>query len=77
MVFIDGKKTVCVKKINPFIPVIRCKKSFDKVLELPFNDSYFRVISFLVGNQKGLKRKSAISRYNIRKGGKRNGKDNP
>ena len=53
MVWLDDKNKVMeMKIIRPFTSVIVPKKSFKKILELPFNERNKKNIDLLVGKQK-------------------------
>ena len=47
-VWLDKKnKILDFKKINPFNPRIRPKKSFSRLIELPFNDKNKKIIKWI------------------------------
>lgn len=56
-IWLDDKNKIIGKKIvKPFEMSISPEKPFSKLLEIPFNDKYEKVIQLLVGNWKSLKR---------------------
>ncbi|MEK6888785.1 MAG: hypothetical protein AABW80_01620 [Nanoarchaeota archaeon] len=53
MVWLDSKNNIVdVRMVRPFTSVIVPKKSFKKIVELPFNKRNKGVIDLLVGKQK-------------------------
>ena len=48
-VWLDGKNVIDVKIVKPFLPFVRPKKSFDKLIEIPLNGKYSKELNFLVG----------------------------
>ena len=51
-IWLDKKnKVINFKKVNPFTPKINPKKSFSKLIELPFNDKNKKIIRFFVGKK--------------------------
>jgi len=52
-VFLDDKnKVVDLRIVKPFIPIIRPKKQFVRLVEIPINEKNKEIIKFLVGLQK-------------------------
>ncbi len=46
-VWLDGERIVDIRLIKPFKPLIRTKKRFNRILEIPVNHRYKREIKFL------------------------------
>jgi uncharacterized membrane protein (UPF0127 family) len=52
VIWLDGKKVADIKIVRPFLPFIRPKKPFDKIIEVPLNDKYKRETAILVGKER-------------------------
>ena len=54
-VWLDRRnKIIELKIIKPFIPLIRPKKPFNTLVEIPVNKKYQRIVRLLVGGHKHL-----------------------
>lgn len=56
----DKNKVIEIRVIKPFTLLIRPKKRYQKLIEIPFNPKYQREITILVGIQKDLKTRFSL-----------------
>lgn len=51
--WLDSKnKVIRVEKIRPFVPIIQADKSFNKIVEIPMNRKYSKIIKILDGGKR-------------------------
>lgn len=54
-VWLDDKNRVIeVKIVRPFKPRVVPSRNFKSLVEVPLNSDYMKIVTFLVGKQKGL-----------------------
>lgn len=50
-IWLDEKdKIIKISVVKPFTPTLRPEKSFKKIIEIPINKNYSKVVKLLVGN---------------------------
>ena len=50
----DKNKVIDMKVVKPFSPSVSCKKFYYKLVEIPVNRRYSKIVKFLVGEKKSL-----------------------
>ena len=54
-VWMDNKnKVIDLRVVKSFFPSVSCKKPYYKLLEIPINRRYFKIVKSLVGEKKSL-----------------------
>ena len=51
-VWLDGKRLVGIKTVKSFLPFIRPKRPFDRLIEIPLSDKYKKEVALIVGKER-------------------------